>query len=76
MVIAQTAMRILMVVLFGNTSSSILALKAKQIVLLSSMAQLARKVSGVERLDFMIAIKTELWLGNVQTVSMYGSEYE
>jgi hypothetical protein len=65
-----------MVVLFGNTFSRKLGAKKKQIKLLSSMVPAARKGSGVERLDYMIATKTELWLGSVLIVNMYGSEYE
>jgi len=38
--------------------------------------QLEKKESLVEQLHFMIAIKTELWLGNVLIVNMHGSEHE
>ena len=61
-----------MVVLFGNTSFRKLEARKRQIVLLSSMVQLERKVGGVVRLDYTIAIKTEQWLGNVLIVNMYG----
>jgi hypothetical protein len=70
--IAQTVMRILMVVLFGNTSFRKLEAKKKQIGWLGSMVRIARKVGGVVRLHFMTAIKTELWLGNVLIVSILG----
>jgi hypothetical protein len=67
-----------MVVLFGNTSSRKLEMSEKQQELLTCMVQLVRKVSGVVQLDYMIAIKTELLLGSVQIVNMYGrgSNYE
>jgi hypothetical protein len=67
-----------MVVLFGNTSSRKLEMREKQQELLTCMVQLVRKVSGVVQLDYMIAIKTELLLGSVQIVNMYGrgSNYE
>jgi hypothetical protein len=61
-----------MVVLSGNTSFRKLEARKKQIGLLRSMVQLERKVSGVVRLHFMTAIKTELWLGNVLIVSILG----
>jgi hypothetical protein len=53
-------------------------MREKQQELLTCMVQLVRKVSGVVQLDYMIAIKTELLLGSVQIVNMYGrgSNYE
>jgi hypothetical protein len=71
-------MLILMVVLFGNTSSRKLEMSEKQQELLTCMVQLVNVEGLVAQLDYMIAIKTELLLGSVQIVNMYGrgSNYE
>jgi hypothetical protein len=69
-------MLILMVVLFGNTSSRKLEMSEKQQELLTCMVQLVNVEGLVAQLDYMIAIKTELLLGSVQIVDIYGREHE